>query len=396
MFLKSAAKVAMYLLGIICFLLVVLKEEFYDGTRLRFWDMTATLEKWPNCYDKWGLKTFEFSERNIESQGECSRFNYGIFTMPLYRFMAFVSQNEVLWSYSLFLTISLIVVAITPKLWKVHLIILAVLISPPTTLLFESGNPDLLNILLCFLAGIALFKNRLTFFTLSSAIVALHKYYGAALWLILVIRIHKEKILGKILILLLIVSTSLTLMYQIFFMGLYKFSDAGSNHYGITIWDNYLRKSGINISELVVHIVGLASLVVISTFIYRKYPNEFQESLPLRLSGNTSLVFYIVFIFSYVTTSNVDYRLTFLGIAIITDASHYLGKSLLSRWVLFMALVSLYMSYPMGYRELISGVPLQAIGDLILHLVVSYCSARSWALMSRSRKDFSSTQINIG
>jgi hypothetical protein len=394
--LKKFAKPITYLLGFTVLMVVVSKEEFYDGTRLRFWDMTAALEKWPDCYDKWGLKTFEFGQQNIDAQGECSRFNYGIFTMPLYRLMAFASQSEALWTYSLFIISVLLIFIIVERSWLVHLITLIVLISPPVTLLFESGNPDILNLLLCLIAGIALKKKWFITLAISCSVVALHKYYGAALWPLSFILAGKQKLMGRIFVLFMIIASVITLIYQIFFMGLYKFSDAGANHYGITIWDNYFRKSGIYFNEQIVQIAGIATLVILSSLLLWRKPFEVGEREPLSHSKSVALVMYLVFIFSYVTTSNVDYRLTFLGVAIIMDCSHYLSRSRFSRLLLYFAIVSLFMSYPMGYREIIPGLPLQALGDLVLHFVVAYCLARSWALFSSLRKSLKEPQVSMG
>jgi hypothetical protein len=179
-------------------------------------------------------------------------------------------------------------------------------------------------------------------------------------------------------------------------MGLYRFSDAGANHYGITIWDNYFRKSGLYFNEQIVQITGIATLIILSSLLLWRKPLEVEEREPLSYSKSVALVMYLVFIFSYITTSNVDYRLTFLGAAIIMDSSHYLSRSLFSRLILFLAIVSLFLSYPMGYREIIPGLPLQAIGDLVLHFVVAYCLARSWALFSSLRKSLKEPQVSMG
>lgn len=384
-----------YLMGVFFLIANVWHEEFYDGTRLRFWDMTATLEKWPDCYDKWGIKTFAFTSDNLSVQGECSRFNYGIFTMPLYRFMALVSTNETLWTVLLFLAVVLLTVFIAPRSWTTQVILLMVLISPPMTLLFESGNPDLLNLVLCLIAGMALTKRWVLPFIVSISVVALHKYYGSAVWIIMTFRFFREKSLKNVVAWMIMIGSAMTIGYQIVIMGLYKFSDAGANHYGITIWDNYLRKAGFTINEGLIQVIGIASLIFFGALILRTGPSEVSEEKKLQMATNTALVMYLVFIFSYVTTSNVDYRLTFLGVAIVLDSLHLVSRSWMSRTLVFLAVTSLYMSYPMGYRELIPGIPLQAIGDIILHVVVVYCCVRAWALLRRLRMDLAGNQLRI-
>ena len=393
---RRYAELSTYLVGLVLLVAVTMAEEFYDGFRLRFWDMNATLEKWPECYERWGIKTFAFGEDNLRIQGECVRMNYGLLTVPLYRIMAFFSTNEFIWTYSLFIACVLLIFLIATKAGLVHLVALVILISPPVTLLFESGNPDLLNLLLCLIAGIALKKKWFITFAISSSVVALHKYYGAALWPLSFFLAGKQKLMGRIIVLFMIMASVITLIYQIFFMGLYRFSDAGANHYGITIWDNYFRKSGLYFNEQILQIAGIATLIILSGLLLWRKPLEVEELEPFSHSKSVALVMYLVFIFSYITTSNVDYRLTFLGVAIIMDCSHYLSRSRFSRLILFLAVVSLFMSYPMGYREIIPGLPLQAIGDLVLHFVVAYCLARSWALVSSLRKSLSEPQVSMG
>jgi hypothetical protein len=390
------AKAITYFLGLIVFIVVVFNEEFYDGTRRRFWDMTATLQKWPDCFDKWGLQTFESGERNIKAQGECSRFNYGIFTIPLYRLMAIMSQNESLWTCVLFAIFVLLLMVVAPRKFNIHILSLLVLISPPVSLLFESGNPDLLNIVLCMLAGVALYQRWVVALALSSSVVALHKFYGVAIWITIAFLFYKEKSPKRIISTGIIMISIVVLSYQVLHIGLYDFIDAGANHYGITIWDNYFRKVGLDFNEIGVQIVGIATLVLFSGLVFWKKSREFAEEGSLSRPTSVAVVLYLVFIFSYVTTSNVDYRLTFLGVAVIMDCQHYLSRSLFSRLMLILSIASLYISYPMGYRELIPGLSLQAIGDVVLHFVVAYCLARSWALFSSLRKSLIEPQVSMG
>lgn len=392
---KKILRLLSYSVGFLVLALISWKEEFYDGTRLRFWDMTGTLEKWPDCYDKWGIRTFLFSSENTSTQGECSKFNYGIFTMPLYKLMAFLSTNEMLWTLVLFAACVLLTMYAAPRLWTSHLVFLLVLISPPVTLLFESGNPDLLNLALCLAAGIALSKRWVMTFIVTSSIVALHKYYGSAVWIIAILRFFRETTLRNFIAWLILIGSAVTIGYQIVIMGLHKFSDAANNHYGITIWDNYLRKAGYNVNQTLIQVIGIATLVFFAYLLMRIKLLEVSESKKLTMATSSALVIYLVFIFSYITTSNVDYRLTFLGVAVVLDSSHFLSRSWRSRTLLFMALASLYMSYPMGYKEIILGLPLQAVGDLILHIVIIYCCARTWSLFQRLRIDLSSNQFRI-
>ena len=376
-----------YSIGIISLIYIVWQEEFFKFRTDRFWDMSATLNLWPDCFDKWGIKTFSNNHDNIQNQGQCSRFNYGIFTMPLFKIMSFISQKEELWTTSLFIICIVLIVLCTPFTQSTHLIIWVILVSPPTTLLFESGNPDLLNIVLCLIAGIALHKRWVMLFVTTVSIVALHKYYGLIIWVIFLSKFFRKKNIRNILAWSVICASCLVICYQIFVIGLYQFSDAGNNHYGLTIWDNYFRKLDFYVNEKLIQLIGIISIISLANLSLRKKIGHFSESVHLSVATSTALVFYLVFIFSYTITSNVDYRLTFLGIALIMDSNYYLLRSLITRIAFGLGIISLFMSYPLGYREIFSGLPLQTLGDLLLHFVVIFISARTWEILKQLKLD---------
>ena len=384
---KLPSIVFSYLLGISTLIFVAVREEFYDGIRLRFWDMTAALDKWPSCYDRWGLKTFAFSEVNIESQGECSRFNYGIFTMPLYRLMSLISKNEIFWTAGLSVLALALILYIVGNSPIVHFLSLFILISPPFTLLFESGNPDVLNIALCLVAGIAIHRHWMLIFLTTTSAVALHKYYGLAAWAVIPFSYFKIDKFKSIVAATIMFGTISVIGYQAIFMGLYQFSDAASNHYGITIWDNYFRKLGFEIPESLVQLIAITSLILIWSYIWKKHSIKNELRRKLSLSETTALVFYLVFIFSYLSTSNVDYRLAFLGVGVILDFNHFIAKGFYNRAVLIFIFSSLFLVYQIGYSEIISGFPTQVLGDIALHLVVIYLGARSMFLIKQLRID---------
>jgi len=392
---KKTVKIFAYVVGSLVLTWVTWNEEFYDGIRFRYWDMSATLNKWPSCFEKWGLETFSSRLGDDSNLGVCLHFNYGIFTMPLYRIMASISQDESFWTIFLFGIFIILMLSISKNNWRIHAVSLIVLISPPAVLLFESGNPDLLNLIFSLGAGIALQKRLPMLFYFCVAFITLHKFYGIVIWLTLLAGRLTSKLREIIVGGLVIVLTIFILGFQYFSLGIYPFIDAASNHFGITIWDNYLRKAGFSVNQGLIQFLGIATLVVFVTLFLKTKPSQFYEAGPLRVSTSSALVTYLVFIFAYISTSNVDYRLTFLGVAIALDSEHYISRGGLSRFFGCLAIVSLYLSYPMGYRELLPGIPLQAIGDIILHVVVFYCCVRAWALLRRLRMDLAGNQLRI-
>lgn len=385
--LRNPAVVVSYLLGFFALIFVTVRKEFNDGTRTRFWDMIAALDTWPQCYEKWGLKTFAFEAINYQNQGVCSKFNYGIFTMPLYRAMSFISKNELIWTVGLSVLILALILYMVGNSPIAHLFGLLIIISPPFTLLFESGNPDILNIAFLLIAGIALYRKWILIFFVATSAVALHKYYGLFAWAAIPLSYFKIDRLKSIFATIMIFSTTGVIGYQVIYMGLYPFSDAASNHYGINIWDNYLRKLGFAIPEHLVQLVAIVSLFLVWIYFWFKYSVNFESQGKLNLPETTALVLYLVFIFSYLTTSNVDYRLAFLGVAVVLDYKHFISKGLNNRAILLLIFTSLYLSWQIGYSEIFPGFPAAVLGDMALHLVVIYLGTRSIFLLKRIKLD---------
>jgi len=377
-----------YLIGLLIFLTIVFIPELAVVHPLRFWDMSSTVVKWPNCFHNWGLKTFSIEANNQNLQGECWGFNYGIFSMPLYNALAWVSQNAFLWVFLFSVLSFLLLVLITPRTPSSHLFLLIIVISPPVSLLFESGNPDIINVLLCLIAGIALTKRREAIFVLCASLISLHKFYGVIMFVLFFFGlIKKEKLIKNILYFLTMCTVAIVIFYQVFFIGLEKFIDAATNHYGIPIWDNYLGKIGIVVDQKMIVFLGLATLLIGATILIKFSSQRFVEKEKLNLAKIVSVGFYLIFLFSYIITNNVDYRLIFLCTALILDSEHVLNKTRLFKIYQVLILASLYFVYPWGYTELISGVPIQVLGDIALHIVAMFCLARVLYLLLQFKND---------
>ncbi len=385
---KLSTHAFLYFIGSFIFLIITFIPELAKVHPLRFWDMNSALVKWPNCFHNWGLKTFS-TEANMQNlQGECWGFNYGVFSMPLYNGLAWVSQNAFLWVFLFSLVSFLLIVLISPKTLGSHLFLFITIVSPPVTLLFESGNPDIINVLLCLVAGLALAHKKETIFVLCVSIVSLHKFYGIAVYILFFFGLIKiEKLVKSILLFLIMGTVAIVIFYQVYFIGLQKFVDAATNHYGISIWDNYLGKIGVVVDEKIIVFVGLATLLLGAAILIKIRAQRFIEKEKLNSAKIVSIVFYLIFLFSYMVVNNVDYRLIFLCTALILDSEHVLNKTGLFKIYQVLIVVSLYFVYPFGYSELPPGVPIQVLGDISLHIVAMFCLARVFYLLLQLKND---------
>ena len=339
-----------------------------------FWDMETILNSHPRCFTEWGIKTFVNAAPNINFQDGCSGLNYGLLSMPLYQGMASISTDPFIWVMALVVTILLLTYFISPKIFLNSIFSILVFFSPPFILLIKTGNPDLINLPGVMILGIFLFRNQTFAFIILASLITLHKFYVLVFFVIYVVLfINRSSLLIKIKYLIVALLTFSLLAYQFLVLGVRKFTDAASNHYGIAIWDNYLRKVNIDLDESLVHVMGILSLIYLAHILLKfQKKDEILERPTVQFY--VSFVCYLVFVFSYILVNNVDYRLIFLMFAIYFDFNHYFQRAKIPFLILFF--VSIYASYPVANLKLMSIIPVQVFGDVALHILVSYLLVR--------------------
>lgn len=354
--------------------LVFLQKFINSEGKNAFWDMETILNIHPRCFADWGIKTFVNVAPNINFQNGCSGLNYGLFSMPLYQGMASISTNPFIWVMALTATILLLTFFISPKTFLTSIFSILVFFSPPFILLIKTGNPDLINLIGVMLLGIFLFRNQTFAFVILASLITLHKFYGLVYFIIYALLFqNRSSLLIKIKYFIVGLLTFSILAFQFLFLGVRKFTDAASNHYGISIWDNYLRKVGVDLNESFIRVIGILSLVYLAQKM-SQYQNKDDILERPGVQYYISYLFYLVFVFSYILVNNVDYRLTFLMFAIFFDVNHYFKPAKIPFLILFF--VSIYASYPVTNLKLMSMVPLQVFGDVTLHILVSYLLVR--------------------
>lgn len=364
-----------------------------------FWDMQNTLVLWPKCFDQYGILTFNPIYPGELSRGPCANFNYGYFTWPLYKALSWISDSPTFWVLLLsFLILIFLVLRISKYSVSERIMVGIVLISPPFALLFSSGNPDILNILILLISGLALLRSNKIAFVAGTMAVFVHKYYGLAAWALISIPEFKKMAFRSRLIIGILMGISMSIVgLQVSRKGFFDQGvDAANNHYGLGIWDNYLRKIGVSWNENLIQFAGLATLIVLSIFV-RRFSNIKTRFLDFEaLSNNAVLasVFYSIFLFSYIVTANVDYRLAFLGIAIILDLRHYSQGKIIARIFLMIIIASMLLVFPWQYGEFLDLVPVQTIGDLLLHIASAYILARLWVIYLTRREKFISSKVH--
>lgn len=296
--------------------------------------------------------------------------------------MEFISASPQFWTQVLCaLILGIIIYFICTRSFIYFFVAIAILTSPPFSLMYSSGNPDILSIVMFLIAASFLTQKSVFAYLMTILIIFAHKFYSIVLFFI-PLELYRRLNLAKVFFggVLIACSFGIVAFQLIFYSVSSQMIDAGNNHYGLGIWDNYGRKLGLSIPEWLTTSLGLFTLFVLARLLfYPKVKNDLRPAVN-DFASNAALILYTVFAFSYVVTANVDYRLVFLGLAVILDLRHYLEKALYRRNILFLAICSFYLSYPWGYYEFFKLFPVQTLGDALLHIVVAYSMVRIWNL----------------
>ncbi len=236
-----------------------------------------------------------------------------------------------------------------------------VIFSPPTMLLVERANIDILIVLLLAFCALALAKNQTFLSYVVLFISSIIKFYTAPvfLWLALV-----GKTLQKRIVAILFLLFSLIVILQDLSKINGGFPRESWASFGNPIFGMYGNQIGYNFSFRIQAAIGLLVLVIITLIIYfvsKRFSMDWPE-VDLEVEGSyiksLAKIFALVFLFCYFASSNYDYRLVFLFIpALFFISSSHLDFKL--EMLLSICLVATaWFSFNSSY--------LQIVGDLAI------------------------------
>ena len=283
---------------------------------------------------------------------------------------------------SLFIGITLAALKINGKAnWFVALL---VLFSPPTMLLLERANIDILIILLIGIFAYALSANRGLLMFLTLFLASVSKFYTVPIfaWLFLTQGRRSIKLLS---ISLFILSCIIILIDLSKINGNFPRNSWAS--FGNTIFGIYFRKIGYELPSLIQDLVGFAMLI--STYTAMKFASKlglisipkFDISLRTNIFMNClAQSFALVFLFCYFASVSYDYRLVYLFIPalfmLISCVFEYKTKPFLT----VCLVLSAWLSYSSSY--------LQILGDLaILPWVVVFANS-AFVVLAETLRNF--------
>ena len=158
------------------------------------------------------------------------------------------------------------------------------------------------------------------------------------------------------------------------------FPNGAQNKFGLGIFDNYLRKIGINATELAGEVLGIVLLIMcFLTIVY--YHKKFGkiQTLQVNFTKRQELLYINFLIISatsiccYLAALNVDYRLTFIALAgtALLQIPHIKVKYI-SAIFPYVWLLSIWVVFPFAALKKYLGIDIQPIGDILMIGTISY------------------------
>lgn len=346
-----------------------------------YWDLNNGINPLWNCFQTSGLKLFSLDLSTFPSLETCRNFTYGYFSLVSFGLFNFITTSATFWGIIQIIVFNLLIAgSYFHKIEKTKLMLsLLALFSPGLFLLIASGNMDIQIIVFLLLASHFLRSGREKLALTLVCITALLKFYTSPILFILYFLVKNKG--SKKFGIFLMFTTAATILFQMVYTPIPPFPAGAQNKFGVSIFANYARKAGIEMSQFQGGVLGIFLLFAGLAVIYMFYSRTKGETLRLDniflikdeflywsfiiLSG-TSLV-------CYVTALNVDYRLTFFALAGISLIQiHQVQIKYLTRLFPFIWLSSLWFSFPSAYLSKYIGLDLQPIGDIAMVGTMSY------------------------
>ena len=376
--LKQFLKTSVFLYGTFIFM------QLTTWLPLRYWRIwgggnfidSQQILFWSKCYQSQGNLIFS-------SHGECSGYMYGSALVRILSFFHLNPSKTQIFGYTFMLILAL-TISYQVRMHEKYLanpFFFIIVFSPPILLLAERANFDILVFSLVIVAGMFFNKNFHTLALLPLALATLLKFYTLPMFLLFfVLNDSKRRRFATFLV---AVSVSVRIFLDLKLIET-PFPSGFSSKFGASIWPRYLTQLNISdLGALVDNLSGAAALlfVLATTFLVLK---KLKVSISSEAVGNkkSRVIFYLLFgthLSCYFLGMSFDYRLVFLAVSsLIFLHSFVLKQELLSKIVLVVVILALWLTYPS------SG--LEPIGDLATEVLTVILGVRFLQLLKSDVK----------
>ena len=334
---------------------------------LRFWKIWGSgnfidsqlILHWSKCYKVQGNSIFQ-------NYGECSGYIYGSALMQALSYLNITPSSTQLFGYTFMFLLAITMSYQTGNLEKLRTnpYVLTILISPPTLLLAERANFDILILVLVALSGLLFTKNYQSWALLPLAIATLLKFYTLPLFLLFFLLNDNNRRRLMTLIMGAVVALRVYLDLKLIQSS---FPSGSGAKFGVSIWTRYIHAVTVSeLGEVISNLSGVLIFIVIfaltSIVLKRMHISILSGSIG---DDKKKVYFYLFFgthLSCYFLGMNYDYRLVFFAMASTIYLYSFVSKrEILHKVVLVMTILSLWLTYPS------SG--LEPIGDLATEIV---------------------------
>jgi hypothetical protein len=357
----------------------IVSLDFYKP-RPSFWDLNNGMLNLWECYKKVGFDLFSLDQATFPNLDSCHNFNYGYFSLVSFGFTQLLNQSVVFWGYVQILVFTLLIVKMylpEKKIIRIF-IMLGALLSPGIFLLFTSGNMDIQIICLLLISAFFIDFKKEKMALILICCTALFKFYTAPVIVIALFLVKEKR--SRLFGIVLALTTFSVIAYQMITNPLPPFPNGAQNKFGMGIFDNYIRKTGIQFSELQGQFLGLTLLIIcvfLIMYFYKKF--NWVSNIPVDFSKKQELQYINFLIMAgtsltcYIAALNVDYRLTFIALAGISLLqAPQLKVKFVSAIFPYVWLLSLWIVFPGLELKKYIGIDLQPLGDIMMVGTISY------------------------
>ena len=266
--------------------------------------------------------------------------------------------------------------------------VLLIFLSPPTVLLIQRGNIDLLVVFILMLSIKLMDTDKKKLGVLLIFLSALIKFYTFPVGIYFLYKMRDKSIAFKFLVLVALL-TSISILKDISSLPFLPWD--ARNMFGSPIWGEYFvyfwNGPNTHANPIFSHLLG-GVLICLIIFLIKKVRAFYKigklEKKYFPVQVNTTIETYlIVFLSCYFSGLNVDYRLIYFSLFILSYLNNC-GYSLIRYIFAFVAITPmLYFSFNVG--------DIQVFGDIAILFSVSYLLSR---LSITSFKRSASVKLN--
>lgn len=337
---------------------------------LRYWKIWGAgnfvdigqLLHWGDCYSEYGIQVY--GDVTSKTLGYCGGYIYPRQVIQIIDLLNLARIDIHFLGFVMLLLLSLILAYTLQNLQKFSIATVLIVICPPTMLIADRANVDILITLLALFAAFALNRSHFYISVILLFFTVLIKFY--TLPTLLVFFLYAKNVKKKLFLVLITIFAFVLIRKDLAFVS-NLLGNENERQFGINVWSSYLYddnffKPYASYLTLIDYLIFF--LCICSVLYYQHYKKFSLVEIGQTLDIEKNVVFTLfstVSITVFVAGTSVDYRLLLL----IIPTSVLIGNSIfgpIAKDLLVLLLICLWLTFPSG--------GLEPLGDLAVEILV--------------------------